>query len=819
MWKKLSYAGIAAILLYFIYAVFFKKIPSPLEQMQKEMKAKKVVYKLKDEAIIYADEQIGSPKGDIVKFKGVIVDLLKKDILISGKEGEVNTKTSDITLKGNVVGATKDDKWTLYTEHVDYKKEGDLIIAPTRTRILNSVDDTRLEADRAETTTKFEIINGTGNVLYVDNKQQREIRADKAVYNTPVKVLDAEGNVVYDDKKENRRLSAGKMRYDDINKIGDAEINAVYNDFKNKRELRADKMRIDEINQIGNAVGNVRYKDPENSLSAHKVDYFMAEERIYGEGSVVYSGRQSLVNADRATYWIKKKQVEGFGNVKYTGKEMIITGDHVFYDENAKIVNGDGNGTFNHMPRKTTGTFQVASYDMNTEVLTANQAYTMNYEDYRLAGTNLVYAFKTGDATFHSKFAVTKQNFNVNGANGRMNTVTKDIFANRMVMTSVQGDIITSDTGQGSFEKKEFRFDGNVNGKIRGNVKNFVTNPTKLVDSEAVHFKGETSKLYFISQNDKNMSITRGEIKNNVHMIYKDVVMDSQYNEIDIAKNTILARDKVTVDFRNDTKMTAGYVWFDMNKEEGHAENNVKLISKLPQLRNVNTSADKATISLKDRKIRMNGNVLFYQGKTSISSKSATYDMNNKIVENRGNIRMTYQLNTDGNEETANRSNPADVAAVEEVISRLSVSASGSQVSLPRSMTSSNGKNVSIKWKSSNSTILPVTGRINKQFYGGSGSGVTLTATAKSGIDEKSRDFTVSVPVESAGEMLRRAAKNVYVPENGGTLPSSVKVNISKGTINVPISWTLNGEPASVSGSGKLVGILRYAGEEYRINK
>ena len=32
-------------------------------------------------------------------------------------------------------------------------------------------------------------------------------------------------------------------------------------------------------------------------------------------------------------------------------------------------------------------------------------------------------------------------------------------------MTSVQGDRITSDTGRGSFEKKEFRFDGHVKGK------------------------------------------------------------------------------------------------------------------------------------------------------------------------------------------------------------------------------------------------------------------------------------------------------------------------------------------------------------------
>ena len=56
----------------------------------------------------------------------------------------------------------------------------------------------------------------------------------------------------------------------------------------------------------------------------------------------------------------------------------------------------------------------------------------MNYEDYHMEGTSLVYLFKTGDATFNSKFAVTKQNFTVAGDNGHMNTIAKNIFSNKI---------------------------------------------------------------------------------------------------------------------------------------------------------------------------------------------------------------------------------------------------------------------------------------------------------------------------------------------------------------------------------------------------
>ena len=779
MWKKLGYGGLVLLLIYFIYAVFFKKIPTPLEQMQKDMKAKKVMYRLKDDAIIYADEQIGSEGDEVIRFKNVIVDLIKKKMLISGKEGEVNTKTSDVTLMKKVVGTTKDKKWEIYTERVEYKKQGDTLISPVRTKLINTVDETVSEADRVETTTKFEVIVATGHASYNNKKDKKTLTADKITYHDPIKVSDAEGHVVYKEEQT-------------------------------KRELRADRMRYDDINKIGNALGNVIYTDPENKLTGYKVDYYMKDERVDGQGNVVYTGKNSVISADAASYFVKKKQVDGRGHVKYTSPTLIVTGDHVFYDEIAKILNGDGNGTYNYLPRKTTGTYRSGVYDLKTETLTTNDYYTANYDDYKMDGTGLIYVFPTGDATMNGPFNVKKQNFNVHGANGTMNTISKDIFANKMEMTSVQGDRITSDTGRGSFEKKEFRFDGHVKGKIRGNIKDLVNDPTPLVESEAVNFIGNTAKVYFVShKNGSNMSITRSEIKENVHMTYKDITLDSQYNEMDSGRNLILARDKVMVDFKNNTKMTANYLYMDMNKQEGYARNNVKIVSTLPQFRTINTSADKATIYLKDKRIKLNGNVVTYQGKTQISSKSAIYDIDRRILENEGNIQMQYEVQ---NNEEQGKSDPKNAAATQEVIGKLSipegeVSTRGG-INLPKSMTASNGVPVAIRWRSSNSSLFSVSGRINKQFYGGGSKGVTLTATAKAGVDTAERTFNVSVPTESAHEMLVRAAKNIYVPEDGENLPSSVRVNVNKGTIDVPISWSKNGD--------RNVATLRYGGASYQ---
>ena len=788
MWKKIAYGGLLAVLIYFLYAVFFKKIDSPADQMKKEMKAKKVVYKLKDDAIIYADEQIGSDGDKIIKFKNVIVDLIKKEMLISGKEGEINTETSDITLTGKVVGSTKDNKWNLYTEKVDYKKEGDKIISETRTKILNNVDKTEMESDKLETTTAFQELTATGNVIYKETEKKRELKSNKVTYNDVNKVATGEGNVSYKDEKVT--ITANKATY---------------------------YMQPEVIN----AEGNVKYNDAESNISADKATYYMQSEEIHADGNVHYVGKNATITGNSAKYFVKQKQVDATGNVNYSGKDLKVSANHVFYDEVKKIVNADGNGRFNYLPRSTTGTFRSGVYDLANETLTTNEFYTMNYEDYHMEGTSLVYLFKTGDATFNSKFAVTKQNFTVAGDNGHMNTIAKNIFSNKMVMTSVQGDKITSDTGEGSFEKKEFRFDGNVNGKIRGNVKNFATNPTKLVESEAVHFRGNTAKIYFISHNNKDMSVTRSEIKENVHMRYKEVNLTSQYNEIDTGKNLVLARDGVKLDFRNDTQMTSNFLYLDLNKEEGHAEKNVKIVSKLPQFANLNTSADKATVYMKEKKINLNGKVITYQGKTKISSNNAMYDIDRKVLENSGNIKMQYHVPDGNNSSPQGKSDPKNVAAVEEVINKLSVSQNevnnNGKIHLPKTMTASNGVPVTVRWTTSNPSFLAVTGKINKQFLGGDNKSVVLKAVVKAGNDSKEKSFNVTIPVETTREMLERAARNIYVPETGKNLPSSVRVDIGKGTIDVPIVWMSGGNRVqNATGAKGLTAILNYKGTEYK---
>ena len=698
MLKKTIYGVLLLILVYFLYTIFFKKIDSPVKQMEKEMKAKNVVYRLKDEAVIYADEQIGTNNDEVIKFKGVTVDLLKKNMLISAKEAEVNTKTSDIIMKREVVGRTKDEKWALFTEQVEYKKEGDKIISNARTKVINNQDKRELEADKVETTVAFEEITGVGNVIYKD--LPRELKSDKIKYNDVTKIAEAEGNVVYKDDKSN-------------------------------------------------------------------------------------------ITANKGIYYIEKRQVDATGNVIYEGKDLRVTAGHVFYDEIKQSADADGNGTFNYKPKKSNGTFKSGNYNLKDEILTTSGYYTMNYDDYKMNGTGLVYLFKTGHATLNKNFSVTKQNFSVSGNSGIMNTINKDIFANKMIMRSIQGDIITSNTGEGSFKKKEFKFDGNVNGKIRGNVKDFLNNPTKLIESEAVNFRGSTSKIYFVSHNNNDMSITRSEIKGNVHMIYKDVNLDSQYNEIDTSKNLVLARDQVIIDFKNDTQMTSNFLYLNLNTEIGTAQNNVKIVSKLPQFSNINTSADKAVVNIKDKKVNLTGNVVTYQGKTRVSSNSAIYDINRKVLENSGNIKMQYQLQDSNSNQV--KSDPKAVAAINEVLNKLNISQSEvntkGKIELIKNSKASNGISVTIKWETSNSRLLPISGKINKQFYGGGSSNVQLKAIGQSGNDSEEKTFNINIPTETIEEMLERASKNISIVDG---YPSSVKVNVSKGMLDIPITWNGN---------------------------
>ena len=88
---------------------------------------------------------------------------------------------------------------------------------------------------------------------------------------------------------------------------------------------------------------------------------------------------------------------------------------------------------------------------------------------------------------------------------------------------------------------------------------------------------------------------------------------------------------------------------------------------------------------------------------------------------------------------------------------------------------------------------------------------------AKAGNDYKEKSFNVTIPVETTREMLERAARNIYVPETGKNLPSSVRVDVGKGTIDVPIVWMSGGNRVqNATGAKGLTAILNYQGTEYK---
>lgn len=68
-----------------------------------------------------------------------------------------------------------------------------------------------MESDKIETTTKFEEIVGTGNVIYKETEKKRELKSDKVTYNDVNKVATGEGNVSYKDDKVT--ITANKASY------------------------------------------------------------------------------------------------------------------------------------------------------------------------------------------------------------------------------------------------------------------------------------------------------------------------------------------------------------------------------------------------------------------------------------------------------------------------------------------------------------------------------------------------------------------------------------------------------------------------------
>lgn len=733
MWKKVIYVLIALFVGYFIYVIFYKTITPPDDTaLEEKAKTKKVVYYLKDDAIIYADEQIGTPEDKEIRFKNVIVDLLKKDVMISGNKGIVDTETQNMDLKGKVIGKTKDNKWNLFTEEINYKKETDKLTSNTRSKAVNNEDKTTVFGDKLETTTTFKEVILTGNIDFQKDKDR--ITSDSAIYYTDLKKVDAKGKVHY-----------------------------------------------------------------------------------VGEGSDL--------KADSAVYEMITEILTANGNVHYIGNGSEITAGHAIYDMKGQIVNATGGGMFKYPSNNVDGVYIDGIYNLKEQILDTNSAFTLNNDGYIIKGNSLHYVVGTGDATVNSNFTVRKENIVVGGTSGTANTKTKNIFSNRMVMTSDQGDLITSNTGEGNFEKKEFRFDGNIDGKIRGNVKDFAKSKEMLVDANAIYFKGDTAKMYFLVHEDNKYSMTRGEIKNNVNVRYKDLNASSQYSEIDAGKNVVLSRDNVRLRFRESTQMTSNYFYIDLNTEKGYAQTNVKIINNIG-IGKVDISADKAVIDNKTRKIDLIGNVVTYKDRTRISSDKAFYELDKKVLQNENNIKVDYYLKTNDTTQNDKKTEKKDTDAVDEIFNKLSVEEiRGSRISLPKGLEASNKTPVSIKWESSNSGILDRSGRVNKEYYGGKSSTVTLTAELTSGNARRIKTFNVGIPSENVEEMLDRASSKVYIPNTvqaGQTvdLPSTTKVNVYGKVLEIPLEWNRNDRVINnnqqVFEDTQITSVLKFNGRTYR---
>ena len=167
-----------------------------------------------------------------------------------------------------------------------------------------------------------------------------------------------------------------------------------------------------------------------------------------------------------------------------------------------------------------------------------------------------------------------------------------------------------------------------------------------------------------------------------------------------------------------------------------------------------------------------------------------------------------------------------DTDAVDEIYSKLSVEeVRGGRINLPKTLEASSKTPVSIKWESSNSGILDRSGRVNKEYYGGKSTTVTLTAELTSGNAKRENTFNVGVPSENIEEMLERAGTKIYIPNaiQAGKeidLPRTAKVNVYGKTLEIPIEWNKNESAVSDSiqiyEDTQITAVLKFNGRTYR---
>ena len=553
----------------------------------------------------------------LVSYKDLDRKILTKDLTYNSKTKELkllnsydykdNTYESigkelyynDGTKIGKVIdGSFKGDQIDGQADKVDFNLEKKSYIFTGNAKV--AYNDSILESQRIDVDdlNKKAYIYGEYTVYKPEDKIT--FYGENAEYNMDTGDLISRNRVkVVQDKKI---MTGENLTYNSNTGLGKIEKNIVIVDEDGSR-MTGDRGEFD-TNNSAEIIGNLKIKTKDATLYADRGKYIFAEERVNIPGNIKIISKDGNATMNDGVYFVAEERIKA-KNFDGVSGDKKASGDEVNY----------------YIAR------QVAQLNKNVVVQNPGMKFT---------GSQAEYSFITDDVYTSEKYKIYYENYIIDGETMKGNMKSEILDGTKVNLTSSTGEKLYGDFMFGDLKNRQIDLDGNVRA-LAFNV------DKKTQKKEPVKIRGDTAKIFLYEDVNKELSISRSEIKKNGVYEYQDMTLYSDYMEVDLIKKLALGRRGNHLNIGGTTDVKSEITDIDMNTEIAILINDVEFKNVDQDGKIMTASSDKGKIFNKTKIAVLRENVVADTVENHIEADYAKYFMETGILNAEGNVRIDYK--------------------------------------------------------------------------------------------------------------------------------------------------------------------------------
>jgi len=499
-------------------------------------------------------------------------------------------KVIDGTFKGDQIDG-RANKVDFNLEKKAYVFTGDAIVTYSGSILKSQRIDVDDLNKKANIYGKYTIYNPKDKITFYGENVEYKIDTGELISNGRIRVVQ--------DKKV---MTGENLTYNSNTGLGKIEKNIVIVD-EDGSKMVGDRGEFD-TNDYAEIIGNLKITTKDATLYANRGKYMFAEEKVNIPGDIKIISKDGKATMNDGIYFVADKRVKA---------------------KNFDGISGD---------KKASG--DEVNYYISRQVVQLNKNVVVQNPGMKFTGSQVEYSFITDDIYTSEKYKIYYANYIIDGETMKGNMKSEILDGTKVNLVSSTGEQLYGDFMFGDLKNRQIDLDGNVRA-IAFNV------DKKTQKKEPVKIRGDTVKIFLYEDANKELSISRSEIKKNGIYEYQDMTLYSDYMEVDLIKKLALGRHGNHLNIGETTDVKSEITDIDMNTEIAILINNVEFKNIDKDGKVMTASSDKGKIFNKTKVAVLRENVVADTIENHIESDSAKYFMETGILNAEGNVRIDYK--------------------------------------------------------------------------------------------------------------------------------------------------------------------------------